>query len=131
MKKLIILFNIFFLSGCDLIDQFYNHMVLEVIHNKTGQKFSLQKDGVFVFSLENNSKFEKIYPGSFDEDAIISYGTLAFEFEDGKVFEVEINASTLSPISDKNIVWSDGGKGRQVGTTVDIYITEEVYEKAK
>jgi hypothetical protein len=130
MKKLMIIFCVFILNSCDL-GALWNNMVLEVIHNKTGQKFSLKKDGVFVFSLENNSKFEKIYTRRFREDTILSFETLTFEFEDGKVLEVEKKSSIYELISEKNIVRSDGGKGRQVGSTVDIYITEEVYEKAK
>ena len=57
-----------------------------------------------------------------------------FEFEDGKVLEVEIPSSQYSSIysliSEKNIVNSGQGKGR-VNTIINIYITEEVYDKAK
>ncbi|CAN1573700.1 hypothetical protein MCERE19_03484 [Spirosomataceae bacterium] len=135
MKRLIIIFSVLILTSCDL-GGLWKDMFLEVIHNKTGKKFDFKKNGVFVFSLGNNAVFEKKTRTRFEEESIIysSLGNNRFEFEDGKVLEVEIPSSQYSSIysliSEKNIVNSGQGKGR-VNTIINIYITEEVYDKAK
>ncbi|CAN1573684.1 hypothetical protein MCERE19_03482 [Spirosomataceae bacterium] len=136
MKKLFLLFSVIFLTGCDL-GELWNDMILEVIHNRTGQKFTLKKDDVLVFSLDNNSKFSKKYQGRTSPDESIFYypnGKYSFEFEDGKVLEVEITSAQfggIESIISKNNTASSKGGGVRVSGTINYYITEEVYLKAK
>ena len=134
MKKLLLLFLVLILISCDS-SPLWNDMLLQVIHNKTGKKFTYKYQDSIIFTLDKNEVYEnKSQYGRTNRQVPIGQvsGKYTFEFEDGKILETNTDQypDLESIISKKNIISTKGG-GVRIRETINYYITEEVYEKAK